>query len=71
MASREDGLGTQVRARKLDWELASSLPDTKHELERWEAEAFDGARAQIILGADIVRLSLLGPCRYFLTFLHT
>lgn len=52
-----DGLQSQVKTRKLDWELASRLgePAVKEELEEWQREAFgEAGRASLILGADIV-----------------
>lgn len=54
-----DGLDSQVKTSKLDWELASKLESHKEELLDWEAKMFRGSeeRADLIIGADIVSCS--------------
>lgn len=47
-----------MKTFKLDWELASNLSRHEDELLAWESEAFEQeARADLIIGADIVSFS--------------
>lgn len=58
-----------MKTLKLDWELASNFELHEEELRRWEKEVYDleDERADLIIGADIVRF-FLSLARLFTPF---